>query len=617
MSKNRNRNNNSSSNSSSSDSSEDSLEELQEALEAVQRAIELEGQSEELLRAEAELKRAIDELLQAKAEEIKKLEMMLEQLYNLDQAKAREIQRRIDELRAYKSFLKDIRESINDNFSITDPKDRAANLALMAGLANKAAQLAGELHPRLQSAVASLNGVAHKMLDIAKEINPSLAGHPIFCALRLDPINLATGNFVYDKEDIEIQGAFPLSFTRTFNTMGGFDGPLGYNWTHNFNVRLYKDEQQINIMFEDGHVETYTKMAEEYYVTPLDRNNALIPSQNREGENYAYDLILPNNIRYRFDEFGALRCIDDCNANKTLFDYEGDGLLLSKVTNLSGSLSFDYNEDGLLISVKDHTGRKVSYKYENKQLIEAILPNEASTKYEYDKNNRISKITNPMGIEYVQNKYDYEGRTIEQILTDDGKSTLSYNENEMYTTVTEANGNMVKYFRDEQFRSVKVEYSDGTYEEYEYNLESQMTKYVDRNKNTICYTYDDHGNITSVSDPLGNKAEFEYNNHNKPTKIKTANKAEINNTYDEYGNLTELIDPLGNKIKFEININGKPTSMILPDGRQTKMIYDERHNLISITDVSGNVTNYEYDKLNRVTKVINPKGGAVSYEYNK
>ena len=50
-----------------------------------------------------------------------------------------------------------------------------------------------------------------------------LAGRNKSCAFGSDPVNLATGNFIYSKTDIEIPGRFPLAFKRFYNSSGGPD----------------------------------------------------------------------------------------------------------------------------------------------------------------------------------------------------------------------------------------------------------------------------------------------------------------------------------------------------------------------------------------------------------
>jgi len=54
-----------------------------------------------------------------------------------------------------------------------------------------------------------------------------------------DPIMLFNGQFVHDVTDLTINGAgIDFVFTRTYKNQVAFNGPLGFNWTHNFHIWL-------------------------------------------------------------------------------------------------------------------------------------------------------------------------------------------------------------------------------------------------------------------------------------------------------------------------------------------------------------------------------------------
>ena len=42
-----------------------------------------------------------------------------------------------------------------------------------------------------------------------------------------DPVNLSTGNFIYEHEDLKVGGAIPLSFHRYYNSKDRRSGVLG------------------------------------------------------------------------------------------------------------------------------------------------------------------------------------------------------------------------------------------------------------------------------------------------------------------------------------------------------------------------------------------------------
>jgi len=421
-----------------------------------------------------------------------------------------------------------------------------------------------------------------------------------------DPINLVTGNFIYDKEDIEVPGRFPLMFKRFYNAIGGSDGVLGKNWTHNFNIHLTEKEDAISIAFDDGHVETYKKLEDGSYSAPEDRNNTL--EKSKEG----YLLTLPSIEMYHFNGKGQLEYIADLNDNRTQFRYE-DGLLM-KVKTTSGSLLFTYDENRRIIEVKDHSGRKVSFGYADGQLVTVIHPTSAVFGYAYNENGILDKIINPIGIAPIRNEYDDRDRAVKQYFADGGVYSIDYDDEKMETRVTEQNGNKIKYLRDEKYRTTGIVYDDSQ-EKFEYNDNNKRTKYIDRNGNERGYTYDERGNLTSEIDPLGCVTAIDYNDLNKPIKIFLPNGGVTELEYDTKGNILKVADTLKRELNFTNSSKGQVELVVLPDGSENAVKYDERGNIIAITDGAGAITRYEYDSLNCVVKTTNGEGHVTIFTY--
>lgn len=65
-------------------------------------------------------------------------------------------------------------------------------------------------------------------------------GYSIFGS---DPVNLNTGNFIYEKEDLKIRGIMMLSFHITYNSMEEYrGGSLGEGWHHNYGISIEDNE---------------------------------------------------------------------------------------------------------------------------------------------------------------------------------------------------------------------------------------------------------------------------------------------------------------------------------------------------------------------------------------
>src|ERR1035437_6470659 len=79
-------------------------------------------------------------------------------------------------------------------------------------------------------------------------------------AFSQEPINTGNGNYYYGHADFAIPGrGLPLLFQRNYNAIDNYAGPLGANWSHEYNVILSESlAGTVSIRWGDGHGETYT-----------------------------------------------------------------------------------------------------------------------------------------------------------------------------------------------------------------------------------------------------------------------------------------------------------------------------------------------------------------------
>ncbi|MCL2425579.1 MAG: DUF6531 domain-containing protein [Oscillospiraceae bacterium] len=457
------------------------------------------------------------------------------------------------------------------------------------------------------------------LLDVKSQMSPAdqellsllfframlaLAGVNNFCLFGLDPVNMSTGNFIYNKEDITIPGRFLLEFRRFYNSIGGTEGVVGAGWTHNYNIRLEDKESAVHVIFGDGRVETYNCSKEDGYISPLESDYSLQKTDN------GWELSTSTNEVHKFDKIGLLQSICDANDNAVTLDYKDT--LLSKVSTLGGSLKFLYDKNNRIMNVSDHTGREVKLEYSGVLLSKVVHPSGAEHKYGYDSYGNLSTIINPLGVEVIKNKYDGNGRLVGQSFADGGESSVNY-ENEI-TTTTEQNGNEIKYERDSKYRTIRTIYSDSE-ERFEYNDQNKRTKHIDRNGNETTFEYDEYGQMFKITDALGYKTKLEYNGSDL-VQVSREDDIMAKLCCDDNGNVIEVKDALERISKIEYDGKGQPVKVIAPDESVTMMEYDECGNIVAITDALGAVTMYEYDKLNRPIATTDGNSNRTKFEYN-
>ncbi len=432
-----------------------------------------------------------------------------------------------------------------------------------------------------------------------------------------DPVNLSTGNFIYDREDLSSGGNPPFVFRRFYNSRNRYHGALGADWNHNYEVRLaFKENgeggEDVSILLEDGKEENFYPVDGRRYVA----GNQSLAELERTEEGYEYATL--SGERYRFDKGGRYLRKEDANGNgfSLIYAEDGERTALTEVQKDSGeSFTLSYTEEGYLRKVTDHAGRSFSYEVRGGRLKRAERPDGGSFSYEYGRNGKLAGVTNPRGITTVRNTYDSQDRTVCQEFPDGTRMEYGYDDGKHAVSMTERNGSRSVHYHDGKYRNVRNVYSDGE-ERYEYNTRNQKTKITDKLGNTTRLSYDSRGNLTGVINALGTKLSVTYGAHNKPVSISIDGRQKVKNTYDSRGNLLESRDALGRRTTFSYDGKGQPKEVVQADGSRICLSYDGRGNVLEARDARGGVSRYAYDALNRVREAQDANGNVTKFTYD-
>ena len=483
---------------------------------------------------------------------------------------------------------------------------------------------------------------------------------------KYDPVNMCTGNYINEHEDLKVGGLYPLAFKRFYNALPSSKREyiLGNGWSVSYSERLTKDDEGIHISYADGSLGLYKECiikGKKYYeeihgepglLSEIEDDSA---STKEEVIVKKYYLLRQDNGQYKkFDENGYLVELGDDNGvteellytNVKTAEEKPVKRLASVKTPGSAALFFTYNENGNIVTLKDHTGRVVKYTYksvsepddsQSVQVLSTVTYADGTTaSYDYSKDGRISEVTNQRGIAVITNTYDSQGRTIKQSFPDGGVMTYTYDDKKRTTIATEQNGNKVVYKHDAKMRHTGTKYYDGE-ESFTYNKRNQKISHTNKLGFTTRYTYDNRGHLTSVIDPMGHKTCMTYNADGRLIAYKNAKGNSYKYTYDIHGNLFEVKDPLGNKKRFyydgrylkkiknkEGNITllsydaeGNVSCITDPEGVKTFYEHDGLGRVIKTSDIEGNSKTFTYDEADRITSVTDALGNRISYEYNE
>ena len=458
---------------------------------------------------------------------------------------------------------------------------------------------------------ARWNKVTENAATAVEKLMANIKGAETIChAFSKDPVNLSTGNFIYDRTDLEVGGREPFVFRRFYNAINGREGVLGRDWNHNYEVHLEFTDGEAVLLREDGK--------EERFFWEKDRYLSLFASEGTlEKAEDGYTYRTREQKVYRFDREGMCLETETLLGGRVTFTYETEApFRLVKAEKDTGEFfAFSYGADGMLERVEDHVGRCLSYQYQGGLLKEVTLPDGNTFRYGYTPQGKLEQVENQRGIVTVENFFDEEHRTTLQKFPDGTRMSYVYDAEKKAVELTERNGSRVIYVHDDKYRDVKHIHSNGE-ERFAYNQNNQKTLYVDRLGNKTQYAYDPAGNLVRVIDALGNKTEIRYGEKNQPTGIRINGKDKLCGEYDAQGRLVKTRDALGNEVEITYTASGWPQTIQQADKSRISLSYDAKGNITAIEDALGNVTRYAYDALNRMVESTDGKGNVTKYAYD-
>ena len=493
----------------------------------------------------------------------------------------------------------DIIKLINDLANTIDPNGGNMDMGKMKGVLD-----------------ADVENIRNAKATVEKTIEEKMLGTEAEgCMNSEDPVNLSTGNFIYEHEDLKVGGAIPLSFHRYYNSKDRRSGVLGDCFLHNYQTAIEKEENgAVRVRQADGQVNHYDRTVSENGREELTGRNTALESLKETETGYVLEH--PGTEIISFDQDGKMLRKEDRNGRGISFSYLEDGKLEKAEADNGSSLTYSYNKEGQLEKVADHTGRSVQLTYREGKLEKVATASGAEYRYDYGENGRITEVENARRVTAVKNTYDRRFRIIRQEFPDGGTMEFSYDDKNRLVTLTERNGSRIIHVHDDRYRNTETIYGDGTRERYLYNDKNQCISMTDRLGRTTRMAYDNRGNLTQTLDALKRRVNYTYDAGDHLTSISINGKERLKNHYDKKGNLTGTENLYGNSVVVKNDEAGRPEEVIYADGSFLEICYDERGNLTQIRDMAGGVTAYGYDAANRVTETVDANGNVTRYSYD-
>jgi RHS repeat-associated protein len=433
-----------------------------------------------------------------------------------------------------------------------------------------------------------------------------------------EPVNTATGNYYTSHTDLAVPGkGLSFSFTRFYNSADTYNGPLGFGWTHSFNVLLtVNGGGSVTVKEGDGGAIAFTPTGGGNY-SPSTPGVFDVLKQNGGG---TFTLTRKNQTKLNFSAAGKLTSIVDRNGNTQTLTYNGGGRLASIADSSGRSYTFSYDGSGRITSLTDPIARVLQYTYDTAGNLATFRDALGGvTTYAYDGSHWMTSATDPRGNVYLQNIYDAQGRVTEQKNAKGFVTTFAYHTPATgTTTITDPLGNATRHVHDSSLRLVQVIDAAGGVTAYAYGANNLKSSTTDALGRTQSFTHDVLGNLLSVTDPVAKITSFSYDAKSNLTKITDRLGRITQFTYSASGNLTQISDAAGGVSIFTYDGAGQTLSAKNARNFTTSFQYDAAGNLIKLTDALAGTVQMTYDGVGRLLTVKNQLGktGSRTYDAN-
>jgi RHS repeat-associated protein len=421
-----------------------------------------------------------------------------------------------------------------------------------------------------------------------------------------NPINTAVGNKFEAENDYTGTGVFPLSFTRSYNSLRPSNARIGRHWTHNYYRNLFRlNDTTIHVRRPDGVRYIFTNVSGSWFC-----KSDLADRLTEEVDGYTY-----------------------LTADNQIERYDIDGNLLSITKNgLTQTLTHDDN--GLVTSISDAFGKQIIIEYNEKLHISKVTtPGNREYIYSYDSDDRLIKVTYP---DETTRRYLYEDTrstnkfSLTGIIDQDGnrEATWSYDANNKPISSEHAGGadHMdIVYNAD---GSATLTDSFGTARTYHYQTINHVKKLASTD-GTGCSScgaapslvaYDAQGRVASRTDQLGTVTTYSYNDRSLETSrveaYGTPEARTVTTSWHPALNLSTNITEPGKSADYTYTDDGRLLSMTETDTltsatRTWTYTYNEDNLLASVdgprTD-ANDVTTFTWDASGRLTSITTPLG---------
>lgn len=480
----------------------------------------------------------------------------------------------------------------------------------------------------------------------------------------LDPVNVATGNFIEHECDLSFEhapAASLIKLERMYNSVAvtypeeAPSGIFGLGWSSTLDTQLTLSNTGAVWHTPDGRSLAFPRMgdgfgrvpSESYWLSktvPGDELYSYVSTATtkaiKTAENAgrkvsaptapAYYWVVYNSkhVRYFYDPSGAWTGVMEGHyATLTLPLYLSDSAtgaleLTDIVHPASGrGLQIRYGSsprdnrirpDSASTYLIDHDVQildTVTYIYDDDDLLAAVNRPDGIRRYTHNAKRLIEEVWDVNGHREVTNTYDGQGRVVHQLTEHSREVSFVYAPGIMTIVADAITGDSSNIWRsDEHGRLSSMTAADGSRQVMRYDKFGNRISVTERDGSTISRSYDSHSRLAKQLTPEGALSKYTWDEHNRL----------LTTSVCDFRDRLNPGDPVVVSYTYEsTGANPNPITMTDGNGHTTEYSWDEYGNLLSVTDPAGVRTTYTYNARQELISITNGVGDTVHLEYDK
>ena len=480
----------------------------------------------------------------------------------------------------------------------------------------------------------------------------------------LDPVNVATGNFIEHECDLSFEhapAASLIKLERMYNSVAvtypeeAPSGIFGLGWSSTLDTQLTLSNTGAVWHTPDGRTLAFPRMgdgfgrvpSESYWLSktvPGDELYSYVSTATtkaiKTAENAgrkvsaptapAYYWVVYNSkhVRYFYDPSGAWTGVMEGHyATLTLPLYLSDSAtgaleLTDIVHPASGrGLQIRYGNSPRYNRIRpesastyliDHDVQildTVTYIYDDDDLLAAVNRPDGIRRYTHNAKRLIEEVWDVNGHREVTNTYDGQGRVVHQLTEHSREVSFVYAPGIMTIVADAITGDSSNIWRsDEHGRLSSMTAADGSRQVMRYDKFGNRISVTERDGSTISRSYDSHSRLAKQLTPEGALSKYTWDEHNRL----------LTTSVCDFRDRLNPGDPVVVSYTYEsTGANPNPITMTDGNGHTTEYSWDEYGNLLSVTDPTGVRTTYTYNARQELISITNGVGDKVHLEYDK